>query len=137
MLSWQTLDTAAMAAPGVCTGIMTARNKKRGLGTTSNPEWFLNQDFQRLRQLCQRENFRYIDNMFPPDRRSIGPGVLSPDRLNRVEWKRPYVSARRELSLSLFFGNTSRYADMCYVGSLGLFQVLNQDTVWVAMVSFC
>lgn len=88
----QTLDIAAMQAPGVCASIMTARNKKNGFGTISNPERFLNQDFQQIRQSCQIRKCGYIDSTFPPDRRSIGPGVLRPEELNIVQWKRPYVS---------------------------------------------
>lgn len=96
-MSLQTSDTAAMPAPGVCTSIMTARNKKNGIGTISNPERFFNQDFRQMRQLCQERNFRYVDDTFPPDRRSIGPGVLNSERLSRVEWKRPYVSVYSQL----------------------------------------
>lgn len=109
----QTSDTAAMAAPGVCTSIMTARNKKNGFGTTSNPERFLNQDFQQIRQLYRSKNLRYIDDTFPPNRQSIGTGVLSSERLNRVEWKRPYVSVfvarsqRRDLTSLLSLGSTN------------------------------
>lgn len=112
-LSLQTSDTAAMQAPGVCASIMTARNKKNGFGTISNPEKFLNQDFQQIRQSCQIRNWRYVDGTFPPDRRSIGPGVLSPEDLNLVEWKRPYVSdfmarrRRRDLTLRLTLSSTS------------------------------
>lgn len=91
-LSLQTLDTATMQAPGVCARIMTARNKKSGFGTITNPERFHNQDFQQITQICQVRNCRYIDGTFPPDRRSIGPGILRPEDFNRVEWKRPYVS---------------------------------------------
>lgn len=114
IFSSQTSDTAAMAAPGVCTSIMTARNKKNGFGTTSNPERFLNQDFQQIRQLCRNRNVRYIDDTFPPNKWSIGSGVLSPERLHRVVWKRPYVSVfvarsqRRDLTslLSLLVQRT-------------------------------
>lgn len=111
-LSLQTSDTAAMQPSGVCTRIMTARNKKRGFGTISNPERFLNQDFQQIRQFCQIKNCRYIDSTFPPDRWSIGPGVLRPEELNMVEWKRPYVSVimavsgRCDLTLWLALSST-------------------------------
>lgn len=102
-----------MAAPGVCTSIMTARNKKNGFGTTTNPERFLNQDFQKIRQLYQSLNVRYIDDTFPPNKLSIGQGVLSRERLQRVEWKRPYVSVfvarsqRRDLTSLLSLGSTN------------------------------
>ncbi|XP_075879553.1 calpain-1 catalytic subunit-like isoform X1 [Nelusetta ayraudi] len=80
-----------MPAPGVCMSIINARQKKNGIGTISNPEKFLNQDFQQMKQYCQIKNVRYIDEMFPPDRRTIGQGVLSPEELKRVQWCRPSI----------------------------------------------
>ncbi|XP_036927701.1 calpain-1 catalytic subunit-like [Acanthopagrus latus] len=78
-----------MATPGVCMNIINARHKKDGLGTVSNPEKFLNQDYQLLKQYCNINRVRYVDDMFPPDRRSIGKDILSPSDLAAVEWKRP------------------------------------------------
>ncbi|KAM8737551.1 calpain-1 catalytic subunit-like [Acanthopagrus schlegelii] len=78
-----------MATPGVCMNIINARHKKDGLGTVSNPEKFLNQDYQLLKQYCNINRVRYVDDMFPPDRRSIGKDMLSPSDLAAVEWKRP------------------------------------------------
>lgn len=78
--------------PGVCMSIINARQKKNGTGSISNPEKFLNQDFQQLKQYCQIRNLRYIDEMFPPDRRTIGQGILSPEDSARVQWRRPNVS---------------------------------------------
>lgn len=81
-----------MPTPGVCMSIINARQKKNGIGTISNPEKFLNQDFQQLKQCCQIKNVRFIDEMFPPDKRTIGQGVLTPEDLQRVKWLRPHVS---------------------------------------------
>ncbi|CAN9502541.1 unnamed protein product [Ophioblennius macclurei] len=78
-----------MPPPGVCLNIMGSRNKSEGLGGIANPERFLNQDFQQLKKYCLIKGVRYIDEMFPPDKRSIGEGILSPSDLNRVEWLRP------------------------------------------------
>ncbi|XP_068436937.1 calpain-1 catalytic subunit-like [Clinocottus analis] len=78
-----------MASPGVCMSILNARKMKDGFGTFTNPERFNNQDFEQLKQYCQIRQVRYIDEMFPPDRRSIGEGVLSPSDLMRVTWNRP------------------------------------------------
>lgn len=78
-----------MAPPGVCMNIINARNAKDGHGTFTNPERFLNQDFEQLKQYCLIQRVRYIDDMFPPDRRSIGEGILSPSDLQRVVWLRP------------------------------------------------
>lgn len=81
-----------MPPPGVCMSIINARHKKDGLGNISNPERFLNQDFQQLKQYCLINRVRYIDEMFPPDKNSIGKDVLSPSDLARVVWVRPAVS---------------------------------------------
>lgn len=81
-----------MPAPGMCMSIINARQKKNGIGTISNPQKFLNQDFQQLKQYFQIRNVRYIDEMFPPDRRTIGQGVLTPAQLKKVQWCRPPVS---------------------------------------------
>ncbi|CAJ1053861.1 calpain-1 catalytic subunit-like [Xyrichtys novacula] len=79
-----------MPTPGVCMNIINARRKKNGYGTPTNPERFLNQDYVQLKQYCLAKRVRYVDDMFPPDKRSIGDEVLSPSDLARVEWLRPH-----------------------------------------------
>ncbi|XP_023116954.2 calpain-1 catalytic subunit-like isoform X2 [Amphiprion ocellaris] len=78
-----------MPPPGVCLNIMGARNKQDGYGSINNPEKFLSQDFQQMKQYCLIKGVRYIDDMFPPDNSSIGQGLLSPSDLSRVVWLRP------------------------------------------------
>uniref|UniRef100_A0A3B4F5S0 Calpain catalytic domain-containing protein n=1 Tax=Pundamilia nyererei TaxID=303518 RepID=A0A3B4F5S0_9CICH len=78
-----------MPPPGVCMNIISARHMKNGYGTVTNPERFLNQDFHQLKQYCLIQHLRYIDEMFPPDRNSIGNGILTPSDLDRVVWLRP------------------------------------------------
>uniref|UniRef100_A0A3Q3G423 Calpain catalytic domain-containing protein n=1 Tax=Labrus bergylta TaxID=56723 RepID=A0A3Q3G423_9LABR len=78
-----------MPPPGVCMNIINARRKKDGYGTVVNPEKFLNQDFQQLKQYCLIRRVRFVDDMFPPDRNSIGEGLLSPTDMARVVWLRP------------------------------------------------
>uniref|UniRef100_UPI003AAF37A5 calpain-1 catalytic subunit-like n=1 Tax=Centroberyx gerrardi TaxID=166262 RepID=UPI003AAF37A5 len=78
-----------MPPPGVCLNIMEARHKKNGYGSLANPERFFNQDFQQLKQYCLARGVRYIDEMFPPDKNSIGQGLLSPSDSTRVKWLRP------------------------------------------------
>lgn len=82
-----------MPPPGVCMSILNARHKKDGRGAVFNPEKFLDQDFQQVKQYCLIKRVRYIDEMFPPDKNSIGNGVLSPSDMARVKWLRPMVSA--------------------------------------------
>ncbi|XP_029316987.1 calpain-8 [Cottoperca gobio] len=79
-----------MPPPGVCINILNARNLKEGYGTITNPEKYLSQDFEQIKQHCLIKQVRYIDEMFPPDKRSIGTGTLSPADLQRVVWLRPH-----------------------------------------------
>uniref|UniRef100_H2RZA9 Calpain catalytic domain-containing protein n=1 Tax=Takifugu rubripes TaxID=31033 RepID=H2RZA9_TAKRU len=88
-----------MSPPGACTNILNARSKAKGIGTISNPERFLNQDFQQLKQYCLTKAVRYIDEMFPPDRRSIGPGILSAADIKRVVWLRPIKMVPNKIAL--------------------------------------
>lgn len=81
-----------MPVPGACMNILEARQKQEGYGSITNPEKFLNQNYMELKQYCLIKGVRYIDDMFPPDVRSIGQGLLSPADLKRVEWLRPRVS---------------------------------------------
>ncbi|NP_001035341.1 uncharacterized protein LOC678524 [Danio rerio] len=79
-----------MPAPGVCLNILSERNVKDGQGSANNPEKFLDQDFQQLKQFCLKERLRFRDNLFPPELKSIGLGPLKRDDLWKVVWKRPY-----------------------------------------------
>lgn len=80
-----------MPPPGVCLNILEARQKQNG--SANDPEKFLDQDYHQLKQYCLIRNLRFVDDMFPPDKSSIGTGLLSPSDLDRVEWLRPMVSA--------------------------------------------
>ncbi|TNN69909.1 Calpain-1 catalytic subunit [Liparis tanakae] len=86
-------NAIAMGPPGVCMNIINARKLKDGVGTFANPEHFLKQDFEQLKQYCQIKRVRYIDEMFPPDTRSIGEGILTPSTLGQVQWLRPSETA--------------------------------------------
>ncbi|XP_063764863.1 calpain-1 catalytic subunit-like isoform X1 [Eleginops maclovinus] len=79
-----------MPPPGVCMNIINARHLKDGYGTITNPQKFLDQDFEQLKQYCLIKQVRYIDDMFPPDVRSIGSGLLEAKDLQRVVWLRPH-----------------------------------------------
>uniref|UniRef100_A0A8C1G7X8 Zgc:136872 n=1 Tax=Cyprinus carpio TaxID=7962 RepID=A0A8C1G7X8_CYPCA len=79
-----------MPAPGVCLNILSERHLKDGQGSPNNPEKFLDQDFHRLKQFCQKERLRFVDNLFPPEMKSIGLGPLKREDLWRVVWKRPH-----------------------------------------------
>ncbi|XP_052436671.1 calpain-14-like [Carassius gibelio] len=79
-----------MPAPGVCLNISSERNLKDGQGSPNNPEKFLNQDFHQLQQFCLKERLRFVDNLFPPEMKSIGLGSLAREDLQRVVWRRPH-----------------------------------------------
>ncbi|RVE67655.1 hypothetical protein OJAV_G00104950 [Oryzias javanicus] len=79
-----------MPAPGVCMNIISQRHRKDGCGTPNNPEKFFNQDYKQLKEFCLINSMRYIDDMFPPDSRSIGQGILSPSNMGQVKWLRPW-----------------------------------------------
>nr|XP_061798931.1 calpain-1 catalytic subunit [Nerophis lumbriciformis] len=78
-----------MLSPGICMNFLIARQSKDGYATIDNPERFFKQDYQRLTEYCISRQVRYIDEMFPPDRRSIGNEVLNPSDLQKVIWLRP------------------------------------------------
>ncbi|KAK7904863.1 hypothetical protein WMY93_017470 [Mugilogobius chulae] len=78
-----------MPVSGVCQNILKARHTKNGYGSLEYPEKFNNQDYQQLKQYCLIRKVRYIDDMFPPDKRSIGPTILKPSDLDKVVWARP------------------------------------------------
>ncbi|KAI4875306.1 hypothetical protein NFI96_022572 [Prochilodus magdalenae] len=78
-----------MPPPGVCLDIVKERRESDGVGTLSNPEKFLDQDYELLHQYYLVRNKRFIDDMFPPDGTSIGESLLSPDIMARVQWIRP------------------------------------------------
>ncbi|XP_035850838.1 calpain-8-like [Sander lucioperca] len=78
-----------MPPPGVCLNIMEARQKQHGYGSFTNPDRFFNQDYQELKQCCVTQGVKYIDQTFPPNRNSIGKGILRPSDLARVVWLRP------------------------------------------------
>uniref|UniRef100_A0A3B5A2E2 Calpain-1 catalytic subunit-like n=1 Tax=Stegastes partitus TaxID=144197 RepID=A0A3B5A2E2_9TELE len=81
-----------MPPPGACLNIMENRSMEDGYGKFKTPDKFFGQDFQELKQYCLIKGVRYIDDMFPPDRNSIGHGMLDPSDLANVVWLRPAVS---------------------------------------------
>ncbi|KAK9533399.1 hypothetical protein VZT92_008518 [Zoarces viviparus] len=112
-----------MAPPGVCMNIINARNKNNGYGTFTNPERFLNQDFEQLKQYCLIQRVRYIDDMFPPDRRSIGEGILTPSDLQRVVWLRPSKMVQNPnfevAGISRFDFGQGRVGNCWFLASIG------------------
>ncbi|XP_050989872.1 calpain-1 catalytic subunit [Labeo rohita] len=79
-----------MPAPGVCLNILSERNLRDGQGSLNNPEKHLDQDFHQLKQFCLKERMRFVDNLFPPEMKSIGMGSLHREDLKRVVWRRPH-----------------------------------------------
>ncbi|KAL4623954.1 calpain-9-like [Arapaima gigas] len=78
-----------MPPPGVILDIIEQRNRREGVGSLENPLKFRGQDFHSLRQYCLSHRLRFVDDTFPPDSSSIGPGLLKNCDLASVVWKRP------------------------------------------------
>lgn len=97
---------SVMPAPGVCLNIVEARQKQDGYGSFDQPEKFLNQDYKQLMEYCNVRALRFVDETFPPDKNSIGEGILSPSDLERVEWLRPGIIAPKP---SLVVDGISRF----------------------------
>ncbi|RXN11317.1 calpain-1 catalytic subunit-like protein [Labeo rohita] len=76
---------------GMCLKVVNDRNSKGGMGSETNPLRFMDQDYNFLQDYCLKTRQRFVDEFFPPDPRSIGEGLLDPDVMARVEWKRPMV----------------------------------------------
>ncbi|KAL7887777.1 hypothetical protein AOLI_G00054980 [Acnodon oligacanthus] len=65
------------------------RVKKDTSGSLSDPVKFKDQDFPKLCQSYISKQEMFIDETFPPDKRSIGTGLLSHSKMAEVVWKRP------------------------------------------------
>lgn len=61
------------------------------VGSRSNPERFLGQDYDELHRDYFKNRARFIDNKFPPNKSSIGEGLLPDSDMDRVQWIRPTV----------------------------------------------
>lgn len=62
------------------------------VGSRSNPVRFLEQNYEELRKDFVKQRARFLDGTFPPNKSSIGEGLLSESQMARVEWIRPTVS---------------------------------------------
>ncbi|XP_072313965.1 calpain-1 catalytic subunit-like [Eucyclogobius newberryi] len=78
-----------MPPPGVCLNIIEACQKQNGYGSVLLPIQFNNQDYKLLKQYCLGHSLKFVDKTFPPDLRTIGPGILDPADLKQVKWLRP------------------------------------------------
>uniref|UniRef100_A0A8C0J235 Calpain 13 n=1 Tax=Chelonoidis abingdonii TaxID=106734 RepID=A0A8C0J235_CHEAB len=61
--------------------------------TKTSPK-FNNQDFTHLRDYCLSRGLLFEDDTFPAHVSSIGPNLLSEDKLSRLQWKRPTMIER-------------------------------------------
>ncbi|XP_062847568.1 calpain-2 catalytic subunit-like isoform X2 [Trichomycterus rosablanca] len=59
------------------------------VGTPTNPQKFLDQDYEELRRDSVESKSRFVDETFPPDKSSIGQNLLDNDKMARVKWIRP------------------------------------------------
>uniref|UniRef100_A0A8C8SXC2 Calpain 13 n=1 Tax=Pelusios castaneus TaxID=367368 RepID=A0A8C8SXC2_9SAUR len=58
-----------------------------------SPRKFNNQDFNHLRDFCLSRGLLFEDDTFPAHISSIGPSLLSANKLSHLQWKRPTVSS--------------------------------------------
>ncbi|XP_072535353.1 calpain-9-like [Salminus brasiliensis] len=65
------------------------RPKKDSEGSTSTFVRFQSQDYEKLCQKYTNTKEKYIDEKFPPEKRSIGTGLLSKSQMAKLVWKRP------------------------------------------------
>uniref|UniRef100_A0A8C3S6F5 Calpain 13 n=1 Tax=Chelydra serpentina TaxID=8475 RepID=A0A8C3S6F5_CHESE len=63
-------------------------------GKDFSPLKFNNQDFTHLRDYCLSRGLLFEDDTFPTHVSSIGPNLLSEDKLSRLQWKRPTMIER-------------------------------------------
>lgn len=80
-----------LAPHGMCLKILNERNTKDGMGSTTKPLKFLDQDYYTLKDNCLKKDLRFIDELFKPDLRSIGKDLLNQHEMAKIEWKRPMV----------------------------------------------
>lgn len=71
--------------------LVTDQGRMDAVGSRSNPERFLGQDYEELHSDFIEDKARFLDDKFPPNERSIGEGLLSDRDMERVEWIRPTV----------------------------------------------
>ncbi|XP_069028560.1 calpain-1 catalytic subunit-like [Embiotoca jacksoni] len=112
-----------MPPPGVCLNIMETRQKQDGYGSITNPDKLFGQDYQQLKTYCLSEGIMFIDNTFPPDRSSLGQGMLEPSDLARVVWLRPAKIAPHPSfildGVSRFDFNQGQLGNCWFLASLG------------------
>ncbi|XP_048364454.1 calpain-13 [Sphaerodactylus townsendi] len=63
--------------------------KTGGDGNLTSTQKFMNQDFVDLRDRCLSRGIRFEDDTFPALISSIGPHLLSEDKLHQIQWMRP------------------------------------------------
>ncbi|XP_028654676.1 calpain-1 catalytic subunit-like [Erpetoichthys calabaricus] len=84
-------ETYTMPSPGICQKMLKNQQIEDGLGTIASPMKFFDQDFHVLRDACLLQNTRFVDKTFPPVMETIGPGLVTPEQMTRIEWIRPII----------------------------------------------
>ncbi|KAL4623953.1 calpain-9-like [Arapaima gigas] len=112
-----------MPPPGVILDIIEQRNRREGVGSLENPLKFRGQDFHSLRQYCLSHRLRFVDDTFPPDSSSIGPGLLEDRDLANVVWRRPREIVKNPQlivdGVSRFDFGQGRLGDCWFLASIG------------------
>ncbi|XP_049336034.1 calpain-1 catalytic subunit [Astyanax mexicanus] len=102
-----------------------AVRRMSAVGSRLNPEKFLGQDFQQLHKDFCSNRARYLDSTFPPNESSIGPGLLSPEDMKKVEWIRPtkmmsdpYLIVDGESRFDFAQGDLGNCWFLCAIGAI-------------------
>ncbi|MEE6473662.1 hypothetical protein FKM82_010131 [Ascaphus truei] len=78
-----------MPIPGIYQKVAEGQQSQRKLGSVENPQKFKGQDFDDIREYCYSRRLLFEDDTFPANLSTIGPELLSKEKLNSIKWKRP------------------------------------------------
>ncbi|CAM4537847.1 unnamed protein product [Lepidochelys olivacea] len=78
-----------LPAPGPYQKLELGWQTKGRIGSLQSPQKFNNQDFTLLREYYLSRGLLFEDDTFPAHVSSIGPNLLSADKLSYLQWKRP------------------------------------------------
>uniref|UniRef100_A0A672UGT5 Calpain catalytic domain-containing protein n=1 Tax=Strigops habroptila TaxID=2489341 RepID=A0A672UGT5_STRHB len=79
----------AVTSSGLKVKLSDSKQATGTMGSLQNLKKFNNQDFNHLRASCLSQGLLFEDATFPAHVSSIGPDLVSEDKLHQIQWKRP------------------------------------------------